>query len=254
MPGLKLGDITREDARSGPKGRLVVVPLGSLEQHGPHLPLATDTILASYVAREAAAMVRADPPVVVAPALAYGVSRHHLSYGGTSSFDSRDFYSCLVDICSSLIQSGFSHIFLLNGHGGNHDLACTVPRDVVLQHGGRVGAGSYWRMAEAQLLRAGAAEVGEIPGHAGAFETSLMLAVRPALVVQPLPVVRGQGAPYRVSSEGTYREAGPGAFRAPDGYSDNPSAATPSLGKEFAAICAAAAADSLRDFFDGWRS
>jgi creatinine amidohydrolase len=178
----QLGAWTRTEAAERAARTMVVLPIGALEQHGPHLPLATDTLLVQYVAQAAVDSVADQVPAVVAPPLPYGYSHHHLPFGGTASMGIEQLLGTLRGIVGSLLDSGFGAVFILNGHGGNQEIVSLVARDVGLSRGAYVGAGSYFEMARPALLAAGAQAMGEIPGHAGVFETSLMLAAHPELV------------------------------------------------------------------------
>jgi creatinine amidohydrolase len=244
MAVYRLRELNREQARALAERSLLLLPVGALEQHGPHLPLATDSILVERVGELAAELLEADRPVVMAPTLPYGSSHHHISYGGTASATTEQFYGLVSDLCQSLCASGFRRIFLLNGHGGNHELLELVARDTALRHGATCAAASYWRVAEARLKQMGALEQGNVPGHAGAFETSLMLAVRPELVGEP-PVRTGT-APHRANGDQTFRLEVATPFMAPDGFSDSPAAASADLGREYLRVCAEEVAVALR--------
>ncbi|MCH5676601.1 mycofactocin biosynthesis peptidyl-dipeptidase MftE [Streptomyces gilvus] len=144
-----------------PKRPLVLVPVGSTEQHGPHLPLSTDTVIATQVARRAAD--RLGPHVLPAPAIAYGASGEHAGFPGTVSVGHEALRFLLVETVRSLSLWAGRTVFV-NGHGGN------VPT---------------LDAAVAQLRAEGheVAWVGcDTPGgdaHAGRTETSLMLHFAP---------------------------------------------------------------------------
>jgi creatinine amidohydrolase len=244
VPSSRLAEWTREDAAAHAAHTVVVVPIGALEQHGPHLPLATDSLLAEHIGHAAAAGL-AD--VVVAPAFSYGCSHHHLPFGGTASLRTTTLLAGLADLVDSLLVSGFPGVFLLNGHGGNAEIVQLVARDLGVERQAYVAAGSYFQIAAERLAAAGAAELGELPGHAGAFETSLMLAAFPRLV-------RQSSAPNRPRPESgwprprSYRLATPGPFRGGDGFSDDPSAASAGRGSRLLAICVETVRAAIADF------
>lgn len=247
----RLEQWTRAEAAERGGGTVVVLPVGSLEQHGPHLPLGTDTILAEHIARQAVDQVweREGVPCVVAPAFAYGCSHHHLPFGGTASMETEHLLGALRDVVGSLLVSGFGGVFLLNGHGGNQEVVDLAARDVGLSHQSYVAAGSYFHMARPALLADAdvVGNLGELPGHAGSFETSLMLAVQPELV-------RLSDAPRRNEpAEGwptppPYRLARPGPFRGGDGFSDDPSRADAQTGARLLQLCVNAVGDALANF------
>ena len=112
------------------EGALAILPAGSLEQHGPHLPVITDTASASAAAVAAARLVAAEAvPVAVLPGLWLGLSEHHLPFGGTISVDYAAYRAILESIVRSLRALGFARLLIVNGHGGNIDpLAVAVAR------------------------------------------------------------------------------------------------------------------------------
>jgi creatinine amidohydrolase len=177
-----LEELTREEARTAAPHALVVLPVGATEQHGPHLPVGTDSLTIEYLARAAATVAAAQIPVLVAPTLPFGSSHHHLPFGGTMSLGTETYYRVLYDLVESLLTSGFRQIFLLNGHGGNSELMQLVVRDLALKHPSRLAAASYWTVAWEALVEEEAHVPGRLPGHAGAFETSQVMALRPDLV------------------------------------------------------------------------
>src|SRR5581483_1978904 len=170
-------DYTREELRSIAPTALVVLPVGATEQHGPHLPVGTDFYTVQYLARETARAIDAEFPVLVAPVLPFGSSDYHLPFGGTLSLQTKVYYEVMSDLLRSLALDGFRKVFVLNGHGGNHELIQLAARDIGFQHPLHIGAASYWTLAWDALIAAGARNSGGLPGHAGQFETSLMLSL-----------------------------------------------------------------------------
>ena len=115
------------------EGALAILPAGSLEQHGPHLPVITDTASASAAAIAAARLVAADPnpvPVAVLPGLWLGLSEHHLPFGGTISVDYAAYRAILESIVRSLRALGFARLLIVNGHGGNIDPLAVASREL----------------------------------------------------------------------------------------------------------------------------
>ncbi|HEX5506631.1 MAG TPA: creatininase family protein [Thermomicrobiales bacterium] len=246
---LLLQELTREEARAIAPRALVVFPTGATEQHGPHLPVGTDHFAVEHVAREAAALVAAEIPVVVAPTLPFGSSHHHLPFGGTMSLSTETYYRVLIDLAESLITDGFRRIFIVNGHGGNDELVQLAARDLALRHQASLAAASYWTIAWDALVGVEAHADGGLPGHAGAFESSLVLALRPELVQEPRPRrddatgadPRGVRRPYRAEHHGSWQRM--------DGYTDSPARATAEHGRAYLAAAARAVADALREFY-----
>ena len=164
-------------------GGVAVVPTGSLEQHGRHLPVGTDSLLVEAVSREAVEQV-SDRGVeaVVFPALWTGFSPHHVPFGGTVTLRKETLLALLEDVCRSLIGMGFEKILLVNGHGGNRPAVALVAGDLgTSQREADVGELSYLSLAAkiADEVRDGK------PGsayHAGEVETALLLYLRSELV------------------------------------------------------------------------
>ena len=108
----------------------VLLPVGSLEQHGPHLPTITDTASAAAVAIRAAELVAGDPPVLVLPGMWTGMSEHHLPFGGTISLNLAEFCGVLRGVVRSLRAVGFRRLLIVNGHGGNIDPLAVATREL----------------------------------------------------------------------------------------------------------------------------
>jgi creatinine amidohydrolase len=242
-----LWELTRGAARERAAGSVLVLPLGATEQHGPHLPVGTDSILVEEVARRAAASLAGEVPVVVAPTLWFGSSAHHLPFGGTLSLDTGTYYRVLMDLGRSAVSSGFGRLFFLNGHGGNHELAQLAARDLALAQPVDAAAGSWWAMAHEELLAGGDWDTHPLPGHAGAFETSAILAQRPELVQEPRPA-RPPGQAISPGIRAGYRAEFHGAWQSIDGHTDSPAAATADRGRAALEIATRVVADALRAF------
>ena len=146
----------------------VVVPLGSTEQHGPHLPLDTDTVVAQAVAEALTDLLDVEEPcgALLAPAVAYGSSGEHQSFAGTVSLGAEALRHLLVELVRSL-RTWAGRVVLVNGHGGN--LQALTGAVEQLRH-----EGHDVRWAPCAVVGADA--------HAGRTETSLMLHLRPASV------------------------------------------------------------------------
>ena len=159
---MRLGGQTWPEVGRRARSSLLVVPLGSTEQHGPHLPLSTDAEVATALADRLAAR-RAD--VLVAPVLAYGASGEHAGFPGTLSIG----LAALELVVLELVRSAdaFAAVVLVDGHGGNAKA---------------VGAAVERLSAEGRQVLAWSPRVAGGDAHAGRTETSLMLALRPAAV------------------------------------------------------------------------
>lgn len=227
---------------------VVVVPTGATEQHGPHLPVGTDTFVVEHVAREAAAAVADRVPLVVAPTLPYGSSHHHLPFGGTMSLTTETYFAVMRDLVASLIESGFRRVVIVNGHGGNHELMQLVVRDLALKHPADLAALSYWLPAAADLAALRDDAPSRLPGHAGAFETSLIMALRPDLVRHPLPHRDSAQIAALTAQPPGWRLERHGAWQAMDGFSDSPNLGAAERGRAYLDAVVRALAQAIRDF------
>ena len=152
------------------------------------------------------------------------------------------------------MSGGFRRVFILNGHGGNHELVQLVARDLALNHPVDLAAASYWTIAWDALVDAGAHQHGGLPGHAGAFETSLVLALRPELVREPRPHRDdAPGADPRAIPQPTAPSStAPG--RRIDGFTDSPDRATAELGRAFLTAAVEAVGRAFVEFYGRTRT
>src|SRR5438270_1928696 len=165
-----LAEMTREQIRRIAPETTVVLPTAAIEQHGPHLAIVTDTLAVTTICQRAAELASKETPVVVAPPVHFGSSHHHFPHPGVLSLSNATFTRVVVEICESLARSGFRRIAVINGHGGNDEAVRVAAREVGLSHPDvTIAASSYWTIAhEALVGEGGAAELGQLPGHAGA--------------------------------------------------------------------------------------
>jgi creatinine amidohydrolase len=160
---------------------VVVVPAGAIEQHGPHLPLDTDTFLCASVAEAAAKRAGGSGPVLVTPTACFGSSEHHMAFPGTITLRPETFRETVAEVCASLARHGFRRQLVVNGHGGNTALLAAVVQQLGFDAPVHALTVDYWALAKPVI-----AEVRESgPGgmaHACEFETSVMLHLRPESV------------------------------------------------------------------------
>jgi creatinine amidohydrolase len=154
------------------KTDIVLVPIGSLEQHGLHLPLETDTILALEVARRAAEKAK----VALAPAIPFGFSIEHINFPGTTSLDPETLMRVIKDVSGSLVHHGFKKIVLINGHGGNVGVLTTAVQSLKGEFEAVFALVNIWELAISEFQKLRESEPGDM-GHADEFETSLLLKV-----------------------------------------------------------------------------
>jgi creatinine amidohydrolase len=155
---------------------IVLLATGSLEQHGPHLPIGTDTLIVQAVANSIAERLEG---VLVAEPLPYGCSWHHTRFSGTATLRPSTFIAILVDVCRSFSDMGFFPI-IVNGHGGNR-----APIDVALielaESERRAAAFTYFDLLE-QVAHEAFESAEGATGHACALETSMAQFLWPQLV------------------------------------------------------------------------
>ncbi len=151
---------------------LVVIPVGAVEQHGPHLPVGHDSFNVQQIA-EMAAEKTGNEKILVAPTIWYGSSHHHIKFTGTMSLRGQTLLSVLCDLGNSLAMGGFKKILFLNGHGGNRFMAGEAAKTLVTEYDNDliVGAAEYWVIAGEALKK-----MNIRVGHAGNFETSVQMA------------------------------------------------------------------------------
>ena len=229
---MRFEEQTRDALRGGAPEATAVVPLGSIEQHGPHLPVCVDTAIVSHIARRAVDRAASSVPAVVLPTLPFGFAHHHLEFGGTVSIGLGTYLDVITDIGRSLVRCGYRRIVYVNGHGGNDGPVREVGDRLVFEHGldVHVAGTSYWTCAADALVRLGL-DVGPVPGHAGGFETSCLLALRPDLVdraLLPMPEDRLQPLATAGLEGAVVRR--PGVWHRSDGRTDDSHAADGEVG------------------------
>ena len=236
-------DQLRERAR---QDAIVILPVASLEQHGPHLPVEVDSMLGETVAIRAAGKIAARAQAaVVLPVLWTGLSEHHMSFGGTVTLDFPAFAAAIEGVCRSVLRHGFKRIVLLNAHGGNENALRTITDELTPKLGVPLVQFTYWYAAAAAI-----AKILETQGalmHACEAETSMMLAVRPELVAMDrVHLARANNTPdvADVVGGGVYRWRTIGA-RSSSGVIGNPEAATAEKGERLFQAISDALADKL---------
>ncbi|MEA2515599.1 MAG: creatinine amidohydrolase [Thermomicrobiales bacterium] len=172
-----LSDLTWPEAKLAfAEAEVVLIPLGSNEQHGPGMTLSTDITLATAVARRVAEQLR--PRAMVAPSLPFGLSPHHMRFPGTITLQPATFSAVLLDMMRSLKQHGAKRFFLLNGHGGNQAILSVIATQARMELGVPVATAIYLAAASDLLTR----RFGRSYAHACEIEASLGLAIAPHIV------------------------------------------------------------------------
>ena len=148
---------------------VVVLPVGTVEQHGHHLPLDTDNFLIGSVCEEVGR--RLPDAALVMPVVSYGFNWHHIDFPGTIGIDVEHLIAYLLDITKSLAYHGFDRILLVSGHGSNTTLLDLVARKTVIETGALCASFMYLN-----IIREAVGNIVESPiSHACEWETSLYL-------------------------------------------------------------------------------
>ena len=179
---LDLSDATWTDVRDADTD-LVLLPVGSTEQHGPHAPLGTDALHAETVAEAGAE--RHDETVAVAPPISVGVAEEHRQFPGTLWVSPDTFRSYVRDVAGSLAYHGLDRIVVVNGHGGNIPALGEVTATIT-RHDDAYAVPFTWFEA--------VGEHGSDMGHGGPLETALLRATHPELVREERIVAARDGA------------------------------------------------------------
>lgn len=163
---------------------VVLLPFGTVEDHGPHLPLNTDNVIVEAVCLEAARRARGE--MLVMPVVAYGLNEHHMDFPGTVSVEMQTLLAYVADVAISVARHGLTHVLIVNGHGSNASIADLAARRVVLETGIVCGAMSPNAAIDPALAEPTLSQMRRsAPGgvaHAGEYETAMMLHLRPDLV------------------------------------------------------------------------
>lgn len=215
---------------------IAVLPLGATEQHGPHLPFETDTIIAQGIVDRLIAALPADLPVTVLPVEPIGYSIEHMDVSGTRTLAFEEAVNRWLAIAADLHDKGIHKLVLLNAHGGNSPLLIIVATEARVRFDILVVATSWTRFGIPPEVVSPEAKAIDI--HGGDIETSVMLALRPDLV----DMAKAENFPSRQSDFATrykhLRAYGPHAFGwkmsdlNPQGVAGNAGAATAEKGEK----------------------
>jgi creatinine amidohydrolase len=230
--------------RLAERDTLVIQPVASLEQHGPHLAVQVDVVLVSEVALRAAREIAERAPVVVAPTLWAGLAEHHMSLGGTITLDLATYHAMLRCLCRSFQRQGFRRICLLNGHGGNVTALSNISAELTIELGVPVTTATYWTLPETADAFAGILERQANVRHACEAETSMMLALRPDLVDHERAAELEGPMEALAGHDGVYRWR-PIAWWTETGVMGVPKAASDEKGERLLAAAATALARAL---------
>ncbi|HEY3184921.1 MAG TPA: creatininase family protein [Gaiellaceae bacterium] len=247
-----LGSLSWQEAAGLDAERTVaVIPVAALEQHGPHLPLDTDTFLVTTVVEAAAQLAGTRGPVLVPPTIFAGSSEHHMAFAGTISLRPETLAAVVRDVCLSLAQHDFRRLLIVNGHGGNRALLAAAVQSIGAQAPVSIATLDYWTLAAEAVTDLRESPPGGM-AHACEFETSLMLHLRPEsvrteLIAHEIPETRFslerldlfERAPLTVHWK-THELSSSGVLGAPD-------LATAEKGRVFFEACVAGLADLIEE-------
>ena len=162
-------------------GRVVLLPVGAIEQHGPHLPIDVDNRIVSWLCEEAA---RRDPDAILStPPIHYGFNEHNMGFPGTITVEMEHFLHYVLDVCMSFVRQGHTRIVIVNGHGSNAMLCAQAARQVVNRSEDALAAAvNHWDLARGLAAKIRDTPIGGI-AHACEYETSWYLFLDPDVVL-----------------------------------------------------------------------
>lgn len=245
-------DLAAPDFLDLPADTVAVLPLGAIEQHGPHLLVSVDRDLVNGVIARTLRHVDAGQTVLVLPTLEITKSNEHLRHPGTLTLSARTLMSVLEDITESVALTGIHRLVFFNGHGGNSALLEIAAREARIAHDMLVATTSWFAFADTTGL-----DPTELAYdlHAGLTETAAMLAAHPDRVDMTrarnfrTAMQDWEAAKHQTGLTG--QPARPGWIiddLSPDGACGNAAAATGELGTQLLDSAAAGFAEFLRDF------
>lgn len=243
-------ELTSPDFRAIDRATPVVLPVAAIEQHGPHLPLATDRMIAEHFVAELNQRLGAG--VLTLPTVAVGCSDHHMDFAGSLTLAQETFIAVCLQSLDAARRHGFRNFLVLNAHGGNQG-ACQV----LLERFGadhpdcQIAAATWWRAAGEALVPLNETGPGGV-GHACEFETSLMLLIAPQLVRMEAIKPRGNVPTFDWAEGDLLRSPRVALFRTmkqmtPHGAFGDPANANAAKGKQITEIVCAALSIVLRD-------
>jgi len=209
----------------------IIIPVGSVEQHGPHLPLSTDTIIAEHIATRVASQV----PCILFPTLSISYSLEHADFPGTVSFTLQTFSSIIAEIADNLLNSGFKTLIVINGHGGNRAILDSSITSIKHAHPDL----ELYSFTILDIARKRFREIRKstrtMIGHADELETSMMLAILPGVVQMSKAVTEEPTFPPSISLESEDLVNVTYGWKTKDvtksGVIGNPNFATPETGR-----------------------
>jgi creatinine amidohydrolase len=230
----------------------VLLTMAATEQHGAHLPLATDRLIGEYFAARLNATM--EDAILILPSMPIGCSGHHMGFAGTLSLGHASFASVVKDIIASVLQHGFRKIILFNSHGGNQGIAQVILEQLGQEHpeADIVGV-TWWAIASEGLKEISEAGPGGT-GHACEFETSLMELIAGELV-NKTQIQKGENASAFTWADGDMLRSPKASyyrsFRSitPNGIYGDPTRASVEKGERIAATVVNALREVVADLY-----
>ena len=226
---------------------VVILPIASIEQHGPHLPVMTDTRLGQEIAHRAARKAYDQRPVVVTPVVWSGLSEHHMPFGGTLTLSHDTFRRVIHDLVDAITRHGFRDILISNSHGGNIIAMQQILSELAPTSKATLVATTYVTEAGEKLSK----YLQDQPSvmHAGEAETSMMLVCEPELVDTTIIseiATPGEAGKLLSVGRGSYRWR-PYTHVTANGLSGNPSRSSAEKGENLLEAGATALARLITD-------
>jgi creatinine amidohydrolase len=228
---------------------VIVLPAGSTEQHGPHLPCAVDTIIAAGVIGHALARLPPDVPAYALSPIHYGKSDEHLHFPGTVTLEGTTLLETVTQIGESVYRMGFRKLLIVNAHGGQPQVMEMAARELRLRHGDYVVLPHFtWRVPHAAGRFLSEREK-RLSMHAGHAETAILMALAPETVhMQHAVAAYPPEFPSKVlSPDGRPACAWTARDFGESGVIGDPLAATPEQGREILDSLAASWAEGIAD-------
>ena len=242
--------LTSPQVKTMDKNLPVILPVAAVEQHGPHLPLATDKMIGEHFCKVLNEEIPDD--VVILPTISVGCSEHHMDFEGSLSVRHDTLLRQLQHISGCVVKYGFKNLLILNSHGGNQAIGQTFVETFGFRNPQcRIALATWWRISLEALNQITQTPPGGT-GHAGEFETSLMLHIAPDLVQLDKIAVKSNVPTFRWAEGDLLRAGNVSLYRTmkamtPNGVFGDPSAGTMEKGVAITRVVVKALREIIMD-------